>query len=308
VTAGTLVATPRLDGPVTDRTRARAWAEHRRAIRRALDRYPVDLVHAHGLDFHRYLPPPGVPVLTTLHLPPSWYPARIFRTRRPDTYLHCVSAAQRRSCPREAFLLPDIPNSVPVDALAARHARRGFALMLGRICPEKGFHLGLEAAALAETPVLLAGKVFPYPEHERYLEEEIRPRAAGRRVRLLGPLTFARKRRFLTAARCLLVPSLGPETSSLVAMESLACGTPVIAFRAGALPEIVEHGRTGFLVDDPREMAEAIRLADTIDPEECRRVARERFSLETMTSRYLALYAEILATSGKGRDAIVHAA
>jgi glycosyltransferase involved in cell wall biosynthesis len=308
VTAGTLVATHRIEGPVTDEARARAWAEHRRAIRRALDRYPVDLVHAHGLDFHRYLPPPGVPVLTTLHLPPSWYPARVFRPGRPETYLHCVSAAQRRSCPREAFLLPDVPNSVPVDALAARHAKRGFALMLGRVCPEKGFHLGLDAAALAQMPALLAGKVFPYPEHERYFEEEIRPRVDGRSVRFLGALPFARKRRFLTAARCLLVPSLGPETSSLVAMEALACGTPVIAFRAGALPEIVEHGRTGFLVDDPREMAEAIRRAHTIDPEECRRVARERFSQEAMTSRYLELYAEILAASGRGRDAIVHAA
>jgi glycosyltransferase involved in cell wall biosynthesis len=91
-------------------------------------------------------------------------------------------------------------------------------------------------------------------------------------------------------------------------MEAMACGTPVIAFRAGALPEIVDHGRTGFLVDSTHEMAEAIRLAATIDPEECRRVARKRFSLAAMTSRYLQLYADIMAASGRERDAIIHAA
>ena len=79
-----------------------------------------------------------------------------------------------------------------------------------------------------------------------------------RRRRFLGPLGFARKRRLLAAARCLLVPSLARETASLVAMEALACGTPVIAFPNGALAEVVEDGRTGFLVENTREMAAAI--------------------------------------------------
>ena len=100
-----------------------------------------------------------------------------------------------------------------------------------------------------------------------------------RGARHLGPVGFARKRRLLSAARCLLVPSMAPETSSLVAMEALACGTPVIAYRAGALAEIVEHGRTGFLVESTEAMADAIGRAGTIDPETCRRAARARFPL-----------------------------
>ena len=110
------------------------------------------------------------------------------------------------------------------------------------------------------------------------------------------------QRRWLGHARCLLVPSQTPETSSLVAMEALACGTPVIAFRAGALAEIVEHGRTGFLVDSTEQMADAILRADSIDPIECRRVAVDRFSADTMTARYLARYQRMVAARRSARS------
>src|SRR5205085_11918601 len=162
-----------------------------------------------------------------------------------------------------------------------RHAKRNFVLALGRVCPEKGFHLALDAAERAGVPLLIAGQVFPYPAHQAYFAEQIRPRL-GREARFLGPVGFARKRRLLSAARCLLVPSLVAETGSLVAMEALACGTPIIAFPAGVLGDLVEPGVTGFLVKDTEEMAEAIVLADKIDPERCREAARRRFSLDRM--------------------------
>jgi glycosyltransferase involved in cell wall biosynthesis len=290
--AGTLIATPRAPGPITDSVRARAHAEHRHAIDDALHRWPVDLVHMHGIDFDAYLPPPGPPVLVTLHLPPEWYPPTIFRPERPSTFLHCVSAAQRTRCPSGAMLLPDVPNGVAFDDPAARHARRRFALALGRICPEKGFHIALDAAKRAGVPLLLAGQTFPYEAHETYFAREIAPRLGGGR-RFIGPIGLVRKRRLLSAAQCLLLPSLAPETSSLVAMEALACGTPVIAFPSGALPEIVEHGRTGFIVADEQEMAEAIHAAARIEPGVCRAAARERFSLERTIERYFALYRDL---------------
>ena len=95
-------------------------------------------------------------------------------------------------------------------------------------------------------PLLLGGKVYQYREHVAYFRREIEPRLDGRRLRFLGPVGFARKRRLLAAARCLLAPSLAPETSSLVAMEALACGTPVIAFPSGALRKSSNTARRGF--------------------------------------------------------------
>ena len=290
--AGTLVATPEPTGTLTHEVRRRAYAAHRRAIERALRRWPVDVVHMHGIDFLAYLPPPGPPVLVTLHVPPEWYPPHAFHPERPNTFVHCVSASQRARCPDGAILLPDVPNGVALEAPGARYAKRRFAMALGRICYEKGFHIALDAARNAGVPLLLAGQTFRYEAHETYFAREIAPRL-DRSRRFIGPIGPVRKRRLLSAARCLLVPSLAPETSSLVAMEALACGTPVIAFPAGALPEIVEHGRTGFIVQSETEMAEAIHAATRIDPEVCRAAARERFALERTVERYFGLYQQL---------------
>jgi glycosyltransferase involved in cell wall biosynthesis len=286
---GTLIPVPAPEGPVTDGVKSAARERHRRAIGGALDHYPIDLVHLHGLDFHHYLPHAGVPVLATLHLPPSWYPAEVFQIDRPLTYLQCVSASAHRACPAVSGLLPPILNGVPVEGLTVQVRKREFALALGRICPEKGFHLALEAARQAKLPLAIGGRVYPYPEHVDYFDSEIAPRLDGRGW-FLGPLSFERKRRLLTAARCLLIASVVNETSSLVAMEALACGTPVVAFRSPALEEIVEQERTGFLVVDPYEMAQAIPECARLDSGECRRAAQERFSAKRMTREYLALY------------------
>ncbi len=257
-----------------------------------------DLIHLHGIDFHDYLPPPGLPILVTLHLPISWYPAETFQLARPGTYLNCVSATQRRDCPNSPLLLDTISNGVPEprkrpEGCASSLAKRNYAMALGRICPEKGFHIALEAAERARVPLLLGGHVFDYEAHQRYFQNEITPRLRSPH-RFIGPLNRTRKQRLLAAARCLLVPSLIPETSSLVAMEALSCGTPVVAFRKGALSEIVEDGKTGFLVDHEKEMAEAIHASVSLDPALCRETARRRFSVARMTEQYLALYQKLI--------------
>ncbi len=289
-TTGVLIATAPPSGPITGEVRAWVTACHQQNIDRAFAAFPIDLVHFHGLDFHAYRIPRDTPALATLHLPPSWYPADIWEN--PRVQLQCVSESQRKACPALGHQsLPVIRNGVPA-ALFRRRRPRGFALALGRICPEKNFHTALDAGTLAKTPVVLAGEVFPYPEHEEYFQEEIVPRL-NEYHRFIGRIGFARKQRLLALARCLLLPTLAPETSSLVAMEALAAGTPVVAFPSGAIPEIVEDGITGFLVHNEKQMAAAIDRCDQIDPRICRERAEERFSQSRMVQEYLALYERI---------------
>ena len=296
--AGRLSTIPAVDGAIDANQRESAHRAVRVAMREILARENVDVIHLHGLDFLDYLPLSGVPVLVTLHLPLDLYPEAILRCPRRGLWLLPVSASQARSS-ADLPLLPPIENGVDLPTRTP-HARRGYALALGRVCPEKNFGDALEASRVARCPLLLAGRVYDYPEHRQYFAREITPRL-DRSRRWIGWIGGARKRRLLAGARCVLVPSRIAETSSLVAMEALAAGVPVIAYRVGALPDIIEHGRTGFIAEDVPSMARAIRDAGQIDPEDCRRAARERFCAERMIREYFALY-ERLAADGRGQS------
>ncbi len=291
--AGRLMETALPAGMITPEIRERVTRDHQLSIDRALES-GVDLVHMHGIDFSSYRLPATMPVLVTLHMPPSWYPNEVWHL--PSNYqLQCVSESQRRACPPEHRMsLPVVENGVTLPVSPGKRKKREFALLLSRICPEKNMHAGLAAARRAGVKALVAGEVFPYEEHLRYMAEDLQPLLSSR-ARLLGPVTGERKQRLLEAARCLLLPTLAPETSSLTAMEALASGTPVVAYRSGALPEIIEGGVTGFLVANEQEMAEAIGRVHEIDPHACRAAAETRFDAERMVDDYLQLYAQMLA-------------
>ena len=295
--AGTLIPMLSPDGHVSNDLWIAAHRAIRQAIADALRRYPVDIVHLHGVDFADYLPPPEVPVLVTLHLPLHWYKASSLSLTRPNTFFHCVSRSQRDDFPKTLTMMPEIENGVSADLLHERAIhKRNFAASLGRICPEKGFHLGLRACRQAHTQMLLAGKVFPFREHQAYFAEQIVSELDNER-RYIGPVGMRGKCRLLSSAQCLVVPSLAPETSSLVAREALACGTPVVAFARGALPEVVKQGETGFLVQHADELPDAIRACRFLEPERCRSVAQQRFSPERMVENYIATYRGILEGS-----------
>lgn len=290
---GTLLGTPPQPEEITPEYYRYRYLEHKKKIDEALMSNPFDLVHMHGCDFHEFLPVCDVLVLATLHLPLTWYPEWIYKIDQPNLYLNCVSDAQRRATRDSASLRHTIGNGVPIPKLTTVpvHKRRG-AIVLSRICPEKGIHLAIEAARQADVPLTIAGRAYGYSEHLAYFNQRVLP-ALNENCRFVGAVGHRDKIQLLRSAKCLLVPSLAPETSSLVSMEALACGTPVIAMNSGALPEIVEHGRTGFVVDSVAGMADAMRLTKYIDPGVCRQVAVERFSAERMVREYLDLYDRI---------------
>jgi glycosyltransferase involved in cell wall biosynthesis len=288
--AGELLVVSASGATIDDARRVEAHAAVRDAIGRA---GPHDVVHLHGIDFADYLPDRGR-TLVTLHLPLDWYSGQALRPDRDDLWLLPVSESQARRAPPGATLLPPIGNGVDLDRYRPLEVKSDYALVLGRIAPEKGFADALDAAKLADVDLIAAGPVFPYPEHQRYLDEQVRPRLDARR-RWVGAVAGEEKRRLLAQARCVLIPSTAPETSSLVAMEALASGTPVIAYRSGALPEVIEHGVTGFIVDDATGMADAIGRVGAIDPAACRRAAEQRFDVRRTAAEYLALYERLVA-------------
>lgn len=291
---GRLIPVPPVTGPLDAEALSQARERHRAALEQALQENEIDLVHMHGFDFDSYLPAGDTPVLATLHCPPKWYSPEALAPTRPNTWLNAVSARQHAALGDNDRLMPPIENGVNVDAYASTHTRRGFALMLARIAPEKGIHVALDAARRAGVPLVVAGELDPYPEHRVYYETQVLPRLDQSR-RWVGPVTFAVKRRLLAEARCLIVCSEVDETSSLAAREALASGTPVVATARGALLDTIDDGRTGFLVADPTDLAAAIGRAPSIDSEICRRAAKARFDARQMSRAYLRLYEKLVS-------------
>ena len=296
VVQGKLIRTTVPSGAITSDLRRCTLRQHQANLDRVLALYDVDVVHLHGFDFYELVIPPHIPVLVTLHMPLSWYPERIWDSLFTRYHFQCVSHSQRATFPARGCDVYVIENGVGLSSRSAAKTRRNYALALTRVCPEKNVHAALDAGTLAKIPVLVGGAVFPYEEHQRYFREQVEPRLVGGH-RFLGRLELWRKARLLREAQCLLVPTLAPETSSLVAMESLAAGTPVVAFPSGALPEIIEDGRTGFLVTSVREMAQAMRHVHELNPANCQAVAEQRFSSKRMLAGYMDFYRRVVTSA-----------
>lgn len=301
--AGSLVAGELFSAPMPERALIsesdRRWHRWRfqAAIDRALSRHRVDLIHMHGVDFDQHVLPPDIPVLVTLHAPTGWYRPEAWAAFEERAQFQCVSLAQRATMPKAFANVPVIQNGVPMPDIRLERKREDFAVAFGRISPEKNLHEALEAGTRAGTRILAGGRVFPHREDGEYFSEKVQPLLDRGDVqhRYLGPMEIERRQRLLARAQCLLQPSRAPETTSLTAMEALSVGTPVIAYRSGALTEIVDDGVTGFLVDNVEEMADAIRRVDQIRPEDCRAAAEKRFSRDRMVHDYFDLYASMVS-------------
>jgi glycosyltransferase involved in cell wall biosynthesis len=288
--SGTLWPTPAASKDVTDRERSEAQEIHRRTIAKVLESERVDLIHFHGLDFSTYLPETHIPKLATLHLPITWYePGSL---NKPDVSLVSVSESQARAGAIDG-LCQVVQNGIDVSKHSPGDAARSSLLWLGRICLEKGTDIALKVAHELDVPLTVAGPVHPFAFHQEYFRTKVQPLLDPKRI-YVGPVDLDDKTRLLGSARALLVPSLAPETSSLVAMEAASSGTPVIAFRSGALPEVVQHGHTGFIADDLEGMIEAVERLDEISPLECRKYALQNFSSERMIDGYIKLYSDLL--------------
>jgi glycosyltransferase involved in cell wall biosynthesis len=234
------------------------------------------------------------PVCHTVHGPLTGESGDVYSligSVSPSVGLISVSDSQRSPLP-DLNWLATCHNAIAMDSYPFHPGNDGYLLFLGRMSPDKGAH---HAAALArETglPLILAGKMHDLQERQHF-EANVAPLLGGN-IEYVGEVSHDEKVRLLQNARATVFPIQWPEPFGLVMVESMACGTPVVATRQGAVPEVIEQGRSGIIVDSPAELAEAVKQAITLDPNECRASAVERFSPERMVDDYVAAYRRML--------------
>jgi glycosyltransferase involved in cell wall biosynthesis len=237
-----------------------------------------------------------------LHLPRLMYGPEMFENVAENVYFNCVSNAQASSFSDLPRFMGVVQNGIALDRLPPQRAKGDYLLWIGRICEEKGPHLAIDVAERCDLPLTIAGAVYPFSYHQQFFAREIVPRLGA--VNYIEWPSFEQKLDLLQNARAVLLTSVVDETSSLVSMEAMACGTPVVAFRRGALSEVVADGVTGFICNDVEQMAGAVKRVGEIDPVSCRRRVEKFFSATSMALDYERLYESVLAqVRGRGRGA-----
>jgi glycosyltransferase involved in cell wall biosynthesis len=169
-------------------------------------------------------------------------------------------------------------------------------VFLGRLERCKGAHTAIDVARGLRRPLTIAGTISNLPEERDYFLRELEPRLSDPLVRYVGPVDDRAKNDLLGGAAALLSPIEFEEPFPVVLPEALMCGTPVIAFRRGGMPEGIDHGRTGFLCDTAGEMADLVQRLPSLDRRICRAEAERRFSDEVVIGQYVALYEQLLAS------------
>jgi glycosyltransferase involved in cell wall biosynthesis len=252
-----------------------------------------DVLHFH-VDFMHYPLASAFAdrMLTTLHGRLDLPDLRSFYLTLPHYPLVSISESQRRPMPPVNWA-GVVPHGLPKNLLPfTAEANGGYLAFLGRIAPEKRPDRAIEIAVRCGLPLKIAAKVDRVDQP--YWEGTIKPLVKRNpNVDFIGEINDAKKASFLGQARALLFPIDWPEPFGLVMIEAMACGTPVIAFRRGSVPEVIEDGVTGFVVEDVQEAVAAVQAVDRLDRAEVRKAFEERFTAERMVLDYLAIYSEL---------------
>jgi glycosyltransferase involved in cell wall biosynthesis len=231
------------------------------------------------------------PVLHTVHGPLDIREAQEVYGRiakvAPRVGLISISENQRKPMPDLPWAAT-IPNAIDLSIYPCKPHPGEYLLFLGRMSPDKGAHRAIAVAMGLGVPLKIAGKRREVKERQ-YFAEFVEPHI-GHGVEYLGEVTHGEKVELLQDARATLFPIEWEEPFGLVMIESMACGTPVIATRHGAVPEVIEDGRSGIIVETYRKMGDALEAADALDPIECRRYVEERFAPERMVEDYVVAY------------------
>lgn len=242
-----------------------------------------DVIHSHLEGFLPYVPLTGIPALTTVHVPVTESRRRLLD--KGFSQLAAISLDQAGDFPTQTKV---IHHGIEFERYRLAKRKENYLLWLGSLSPEKGVERSVEIARSAELKLVLAGPA--RPETGAWLRSLASDHSF---VEMRGPVSFAEKVELLGKARALLMPVKWREPFGLVALEAMACGTPVIASPMGALAEIVEHGMNGYLCEGNGGFARAVRRCPELEPEEIRSAAASRFSAQKMIDEYLSFLSDL---------------
>jgi glycosyltransferase involved in cell wall biosynthesis len=228
------------------------------------------------------------PLVHTLHGPFTAETAAFYARHGHKAALVGISHAQLASAPAGLDPIGSIPNPIDLREWPLQEFKGDYLLWIGRMTPEKGPQRAIAAARAVDVPLVLAGVI--QPGQQAFFDREVAPHLDGDRVRFVGEVTGSAKRLLFARARGLLMPIRWDEPFGMVMIEALACGTPVIAFREGAAREIVVDGKTGFLVDSERGMADAVGQLPRIRARDCREWVSENCDVEVVAADYERAY------------------
>jgi glycosyltransferase involved in cell wall biosynthesis len=278
----------RLGRPRTDPMAAQA------ALLETIARHATefDVIHCHVDWLHLpLLSRSGVPYLTTPHGRLDLPGLADFVRNFPKAPFVSISNNQRAPL-GDALWLGNVYHGLPMNDLHPAFEPGSYLAFLGRLTKDKGPEAAIRIARTADMPLHIAAKV---PRGERgYFKETLEPQIDGQRIRLTGEVNDKIKEAFLGGAAALLFPIDWPEPFGLVMIEAMACGTPVIAFRSGSVPEVIDHGVTGFVVDSEAEAVEAIGRLGELDRRQIRARFEQRVTAARMAKEYLGHYQSLM--------------
>jgi glycosyltransferase involved in cell wall biosynthesis len=250
-----------------------------------------DVLHFH-LDYLHFplLRRSKASALTTLHGRLDISDLQPLFTEYWDMHLCSVSESQQRPFAHSNWL-GTIHHGLPRDLYQFHPDGQDYVAFLGRICPEKGVDRAIEIAIRVGMPLKIAAKVDTVDQP--YFDQRIRPLLDHPLVEFIGEINDQEKNELLGKARALLFPIDWPEPFGLAMIEAMACGTPVVAYRRGSVPEIIETGQNGFIVNSVEEAVIALRNLNSIQRGRCRQIFEQRFTSLQMASGYLSIYQKL---------------
>jgi glycosyltransferase involved in cell wall biosynthesis len=280
------------EGPASQLGEVQPEIVHAAKVASLLETLDVDVIHDHTQAGPLMGRGRLTPTVVTAHGPVHGDPGEFYQALGDTIQLVAISDAQRASAPDLAWSAT-VHNAIRAETFPFRADKDDYAMFLGRFHPHKAPHLAIDAARAAGLPVVLAGKCSE-PIERAYFSREIEPRI-GSDVTIFGVADAAAKRKLLANAACMIFPICWEEPFGLVVIEAMVCGTPVVALRRGAVPELIVHGQTGIVVDDPDDLAGGILQARGLEPAMCRKHVETNFTVEVMAEGYEAVYRRALS-------------